>query len=145
MFEKVDNVVAALCSSEGGLETMIEKSKRCSQGKSFVLLADYNEKLVRRLAPAYLNALLRHDDSSMRSSSIQIEMLLLLAGTMKINDAIRIAGAKKAERFIAFATDRGILSKFLKMTRSKIKKPLPLELYPDEAEEVAMSEILSEK
>ena len=110
-----------------------------------MLLAENKEKIRKRLASAYLNAVIRYRDSAMRSNSLQLEMLMLLAGTMRISEAIRSAGAKTNLEFILFATNQKLLSKFARENRIKTKVKIELELDPVESQSVAAAELLSEK
>lgn len=138
--------VAFICSSGESIESLVSKSKRLSKGDEFILLTDESELVIDRLGAAYINSILRRDDSSMRASSQSLEMLLLLSGTMKIDRAISGSGARSGKSFVAFATSRALFGKFSKACGDlRVGKELEVRLDPDEAPGVSMTELLSEK
>lgn len=137
--------VCFLCSSDTDLQKLIDASSHMINGENFLLLTGSAGKIERRLAPAYLNAITRYRDFSMRSTSLQLEMLLFISGTMRISEAIKASGAKSSSGFIVFSTDKKLLSKFLKENKVKTLKQIKIILDPEEAQEVAMTELLSEK
>jgi tRNA threonylcarbamoyladenosine modification (KEOPS) complex Cgi121 subunit len=136
--------VLSVCGSSKGMNELIEDSKKASQGGEFVLLLDNKEKLVKRILPAFMNAAIRIGDRIARSDTIQMEMLLLLCGTMKIDKAIKNCGAKDSNNFLLFSTNNSLLSKFAKKNRIRILRKIDLELDAKTAGEVAMTELLGE-
>jgi len=136
--------ILCVCGSDKEMKELIEDSKKASQGKEFVLLLDNKEKLVKRVLPAFMNAAIRVEDRIARSDTIQIEMLLLLCGTMKIDKAIKNCGANNSENFLLFSTNSSLLNRFAKKNGIRIARKIDLELDAKTAEEVAMTELLEE-
>jgi len=126
------------------MDELIEDSKKASKGKEFVLLLDNKDKLVKRVLPAFMNAVIRVGDRIARSDSMRMEMLLLLCGTMKIDKAIKDCGAKNPENFLLFSTSSELLNRFAKKNRIRVLRKINLELDAKTAGEVAMTELLGE-
>lgn len=133
-----------ICSSAGDIKAAIEVSKKVSRGGKFVLLLNYDKVLIPRILPAFVNAEIRTKDGIARSKSVQIEMLLLICGSMKIDKALKTCGAKDAKKFLVFATDEGSLSDFAKMSGTKVTERLKMQLDPGTAGRVSMTDLLSE-
>jgi hypothetical protein len=136
--------VLSACGSSKGMDELIEDSKKASKGKEFVLLLDNKDKLVKRVLPAFMNAVIRVGDRIARSDSMRMEMLLLLCGTMKIDKAIKDCGAKNPENFLLFSTSSELLNRFAKKNRIRVLRKINLELDAKTAGEVAMTELLGE-
>ncbi|MGA3020916.1 MAG: hypothetical protein ABSD68_03135 [Candidatus Micrarchaeales archaeon] len=136
--------VLCVCSSAKGMNELIEDSRKASRGKEFVLLLENKEKVVKRVLPAFMNAAIRIKDGIARSNTTQMEMLLLLCGTMKIDKAIRNCGANDSGNFLLFSTKSSLLNRFAKKNRIKIIRKIDLELDAKTAGEVAMTELLGE-
>jgi tRNA threonylcarbamoyladenosine modification (KEOPS) complex Cgi121 subunit len=91
-----------------------------------------------------MNARIRMNDGIARSKSMQIEMLLLICGSMKIDKALKLCGAKDPKNFLIFASDEKSLSAFVRKNKIKVTEALKMELDPRIAGNVAMTELLSE-
>ena len=136
--------VLRVCSSGRSIQELVEISKGAPRGSEFILLLDYNKKLIQRILPAFVNASIRMNDGIARSKSKQIEMLLLVCGSMKIEKALKECGARDARKFILFATNERLASSFAKLSGSKTVEKLHPLLNPEVAGSVAMTELLSE-
>lgn len=134
--------VAFLCSSGEPVEKLVSLSKSLSSKSDFILITGDTPGIRKGLAAAYINSVLRHNDSSMRASSIQLEMMLLLAGTMRISEAISSVGAKYRGRLLVFATKRGLFERFSRQARLKVKRGVPVRIDRGSAGETAMAELL---
>ena len=60
----------------------------------------------KKLLPAYLGAAIRQYEGNMHSSSISMEIILFVAGTMNIEKAVNTSVAKSDE-FVLFASRTG--------------------------------------
>lgn len=128
---------AAVCYSKVGLEDMLKAAKLLCKREDFVQLFDYSSKIVPRLMPAYINAVLRYREGSAISSSIGIEMLLLLCGSTDIRKAIKECGAKEGKNFIVFASTSALLGRFTKASGMKVIRSVKLDIDFEEASAVA--------
>ncbi len=133
-----------ICSSETGLSALIENSKKISKGADLLLLFDYSERAMARALPAYVNATIRFSDGSARSKSMQVEMLMLVCGTMNIGKALRDCGAKDNDKFLVFASSEGLFSKFAKANGIKRIRGVTLRLDPEITGNVAITELLND-
>ncbi|MEM3839142.1 MAG: hypothetical protein QXF01_01010 [Candidatus Micrarchaeaceae archaeon] len=114
------------CTSTQSLEDLVEKAKAVSTGDNFVLLIDNKEDAIGRILPAYLNSYIKHKEGNMRSESLQIEMLLFLAGTFKISKAIERYGAKRSSNFLLIGNKVELLRSFAKNNGIKLVRKLKL-------------------
>ena len=136
--------VMCLCSSEKGIEPLVEASKRASSNTNLVLLLDYSERTISRALPAFINASIRFSEKIARSNSMQVEMLLLVSGTMNISKALRECGAKDPKKFLLFATNKSLLSKFIKTNKIKVTNQVELKLDQKISGKVAITGLMNE-
>ena len=128
---------AAVCSSNASLEDVLRAAKLLCKREDFVQLFDYSSRIVPKLMPAYINAVLRHREGSTISSNVGIEMLLLLCGSTDIRKAIKECGAKEGNNFIVFASPSALLKKFAKASGVKVIRSVKLDIDFEEASAVA--------
>lgn len=112
------NVIIKIASSTTSIDQLINKIGKVNDKKNVVQLFD-PKKVVNKthLLGAYVNTLASFRDKSNISNNMAIEMLLFVAMTRQISDAIIKVGAKSDKRFIIFANSKGAylkLKKFLK-------------------------------
>ncbi len=107
-------VVAYRCSFGGSMDTLVDRARLASGDRSFILLLRYKEGVCDRLLPSYLNAWIRKKESTMRSSSLHMEMLLFVAGTLNIKRAIEESAARHSNDFLLVSDDAGSATKFIK-------------------------------
>ncbi|MCL5239649.1 MAG: EKC/KEOPS complex subunit CGI121/TPRKB [Candidatus Marsarchaeota archaeon] len=131
---------AWVCSSSKPLAELISASKKASSGSETVLLVHNSKEAAKRLLPAFVNATLRIASGASRSKSTQIEMLLLLCGTMNIGKALRDCGAKDGKSFLLFATSQHLLERFSKAHAISAKRRLRLDLDMKISGEVSLTE-----
>lgn len=127
--------LAVLCSSEKKIASILEKAADFSSG-GFVLLLKRDEKLLKRLIPAYINAKIRNADNEMRAKTLPMEMLLFVSGTMRTDKAIKENGASDNKMFIAFTDNRKRFGNFALQNNIKIIKEYVLDFSKDIAEDV---------
>jgi len=141
----LEKPVAYLCSSSFSKDHLLGCAEKVNEqdGHEFVQLFRNKKGIAEKLLPAYLNALIRQRDSSMRSSSIAIETLLFVSGGMNIAKAISEFGINNANEFILFATSKKVADSFIKCSKSKIIKELKLSLANKQSPRIAVSELLS--
>jgi len=141
----LEKPVGYLCSSSFSKDQLLgcaEKVKK-QEEHEFVQLFRNKKGIAERLLPAYFNALIRQRDSSMRSSSIAVETLLFVSGSMNIAKAISEFGINDASEFILFATSKKVADSFIKYSKCKIIKKLKLSLANKQSPRIAVSELLS--
>ena len=136
--------VVCLCSSRAGVQELVDESKRLSKGTDVVLVLGYSDRAVSRILPAYVNATIRTREGTARSRSMQVEMLMLVCGTMNIGKALKSSGAKDSRKFLAFASSAALFSRFAKRCAiSRIRSIRP-GLVSEEAGDVAITELLND-
>lgn len=136
--------VAYLCSSGLELNALIDGSRRFSKGDAFVLLIDGRPELMRRVLAGYVNSYIRYRERTTRAESLQMELLLFIAGTMNIGRAIRECGAKGSRRFVAVANDSANFTRFAKSCNVKRLRECKLSLDTGIAPQVSVSGISGE-
>ena len=141
MLEFREKPVLCACRSVRGIRKLVESSKRASGKGEFVLLLNYDASLAKRMVPAFINVRVRMADGISRSRSAQMEMLLLVSGTMNIGKALKEHGAKDPERFLAFATSGGAFRRFASENGVKIIRKIELGLDLDASGDVALTEL----
>ncbi len=131
------NPVAILCSSKADIESLVRISSALSEGMEFVLLLRDGRELRKRLLPAYLNAFMRMVEGGERAQSLQMEVLLFAAGTMRIDRAIERCGISDPGRFLAFSSSRVLASRFARKAGVRLVKEYRLSFDIDVAGSVA--------
>ncbi len=106
-----------------------------------MLLLDYDACLAKRMLPAFMNARIRVADGIARSRSAQMEMLLLVCGTMNIGKALRERGVKDARKFLVFSTGGAAFRRFASGNGIEVIRKIRLELDEDAAGDVALTEL----
>jgi hypothetical protein len=141
----LEKPVAYLCSSSLSKDQLLGCAQKLKKHEEheFVQLFRNKKGIVEKLLPAYFNALIRQRDTLMRSSSLAIETLLFVSGSMNIVKAIRAFGINDASEFILFATSKKVADSFIKCSKSKIIKELKLSLANEQSPHIAVSELLS--
>ncbi len=137
--KQIGDVVAISACSDSNIQKLLELSNSFSDSDKFILLLENKEKIPGRIIPGYINAKLRQYEKSMRSSSLQKEVLLFIAGTMNIKNAIEKVGAKSESDFIVFGNSEKLLLEFIKLGKLKKVKKIDLSLDFKTAYEVAYS------
>lgn len=135
--EFIETPVAYLASSELGIGELIDCSQKFSKGRNFILLMKKDEKLIKRLLPAYVNACVRYVEGETRARSLAMEMLLFVSGTMRTDKAIKESGASDNSGFILFWSNKSILKDFVRKAKIKLGKEYKLELDLDVSGKVA--------
>ena len=131
------NPCAALVHSDSDIAAILEESKRLSGRGDFVLMLKPSKGVEKRLLPSYIGAMIRQSEGAMRSSSLAIEVLLFVSGTMNIGNAIRRAGASGSE-FVIFSSSKSLLRRMISKFRLKVLKPYPLFMDPETVGKVAI-------
>ena len=141
----LEKPIAYLCSSSFSKDHLLECAEKVKEQdeREFVQLFRNKKSIAEKLLPAYFNALIRQRDSSMRSSSIAIETLLFVSGSMNIAKAISEFGINNANEFILFATSKKVADSFIECSKCKVIKELKLSLANRQSPSIAVSELLS--
>ncbi len=133
--------VALSCRcNKNGLKLLIASAKLLSRGTNVIQLFDKDEDLLARFLPAYFNALMRAKDRRMRAKTLQMEFLLLVAKTMKLDRALERHGAKGNE-FLLFASSQRLAKRFVAANKVEVKKWHALQFKPEVAEGIALAEL----
>ncbi len=135
-----DDYLACLCEYKGDMKPLLEHLKAYRKGMIMQVFKD-GSGTADALLPAYINAKLRASEGAARAKDINVDFMLLVARTMKIEKAIGSFGAN-APRFVFFSEDRGAGKKFLREQGIKIIRELKLRIDMQTAEDVALSELL---
>ena len=85
--------LAYLASSEEPIGDILKKAAAMPENR-FVLILKNEKKFAEKLLPAYLNAHTRFEEGSMKSRKLQIEIMLFLGGSLRIDEAVRRCTAK---------------------------------------------------
>jgi hypothetical protein len=139
-----DTPVAALCSSTLNISELVKISKRLAKGQNFILLLKKDQSLLDRLLPSYLNASLRISENNSKSENLSMEMLLFIAGTLRVDKAIKECGAYDKSGFIVFASTKNLINRFAKEVRSKISREYDLKFDIGTAQKVASTALLED-
>ncbi len=135
--------VAFLCEKEGNFKRMLDSIGRWTRVRKknveFVQLFDSSNSNLKKMAAAYIGACLRQRENALRSDSIAMEMLLLMAGRRNTKEAIDIAGAKEGRRFILFSTSKRLALRFAAENMIKIIKEYRVKLDLDSSPDISMS------
>lgn len=101
------------------LKKLIDRTIKVNDGKNVVQVFD-SEAVASRthILGAYLNALLAFKNNTNRAKNIGMEMLLFVALTDQIHDALEVAGAKQDSRVVVFASSADAFSKIAPMLKS---------------------------
>lgn len=118
--------VAYRCSSKTGLSALVDGARDLSRHEQFVLLLKSDNSLSGRILPSYLNAYVRYREGRLRSGSLQMEVLLFIAGTFKISRAIERCGALGSDRFVIVSSSKGLAEKYAKANNVRMEEPLSL-------------------
>ena len=135
--------IAFACSSDMEIGQLVAAS-RGYRGSGFILMLKNDGMLVERLLPAYMNAKIRHMEDGMRANSVQMEMLLFVAGTMRLEKAIERAGASDHGNFMVFASERKGIREFAREAGIRIMEEYGLKLDLDIAVDVASAGLVDE-
>jgi len=133
---------AFLASSDGNVSDIVDVSRILSKGPEFVLVLKNDKGILKRLLPAYINARLRQEESEMKASTMQMEILLFVAGTLRTDKAIEECGIRDAGKFLVFASSKETARKFAKGAWTRLIREHKLELDPDYAAVVASTGLL---
>ncbi len=122
---ELESPLAYAASSEEPVGEMLRKAAALPD-KEFVLVLKYDERFADMLLPAYLNAYIRFGEHAAKAKKLQIETLLFLGRSLKIEEAVEACTAKNSKKFILFANSSGALAEFRKGCRIKLGKRLKL-------------------
>ncbi len=137
------DITAIVAASTLDINEVLSLSNKLSNDLEFILILNYEKEILKKLLPAYINVRLRREELCMRSSMMQKEMLLFLAGTMNINNAIKKIGALSEKKFIVIGTSKTLINKFKKIAKLTKIKQEKLYLNIDDAADIALTEIIS--
>ena len=133
-------LVAFRASSGRCADSVVEAAKNLSRGSDFVLVLKDSAEVEGRLLPAYISASMRMREGSMHSRSLALEIMLFVAGTMNIGNAVARAGAS-GSRFIIFASSRGVADALVSKCRLRVAGRCRLRLDPAISSSVALTAI----
>ncbi len=137
---KSGNVLACLCEYRGSMKGLLAELKGFRKG-DIMQAFSYSKEAEGALLPAYVNAKLRASEGMARAKDTNMDFMLLVARTMKIDRALAKYGAS-SQRFVFFSENRRRGRSFLKKHGVRIIKELELRFDRHIAEDVALSELL---
>lgn len=127
---------ALIFKFDGDIEKLLnDAARRCADDK-IVLLIRYDDKYLDMLVPAYVNALVRKREGSMKANTIEKETLLFIAHTLNIREAIERAGMKRGT-CILFSNDEETAKDFASVEKLVITKEISISLDFDSSKYVA--------
>lgn len=142
-FDKL-SPVCYQCSSSLKMEDLIKKKAEFSIGTEFVQMFENNSQIKDKLLAAYVNALIRNEEESMRSNELSNEMLALVSGEMNVGKAIKKAGAKHPNDFLLFLTDKKFATKAKTSLKLAKMEPVKMELDTTLSSQVAAAPLLED-
>jgi tRNA threonylcarbamoyladenosine modification (KEOPS) complex Cgi121 subunit len=135
---------AFLVESKGSGSSLISKANKISKGGNFLLVIKNIKGIEKRFIPAYINAVVRREEGVAAAKSLQMEILLFIAGTMQVNDAIRSVSGS-GSRIILFSNSKKILNQAISKFNLNIIKEYSLLLDPSVSIDVAATTIRHDK
>lgn len=139
-----NDLCAVLVRSKHGHAKIIEQARRLSAGQEFVVVLNPLEGIENRLVPAYMGAAIRQAEGSMHSSSLSMEIILFVAGTMNISNALEDTVAK-GDQFVLFASRTSIVNYLLSRFGLEVIKKYELRIDSNGSGEVAITAIKDDK
>jgi len=139
-----DELVAFLAQSDLQIESIVDGARRLSKGAQFVLVLRPAKGLEQRLVSAYINAVIRHKDGIMRSKSMSLEALLLIAGTMNIGNAVGRASAIKSP-FVVFSSSKKLSRQMVARFDMKVLRDYKLRLDLNKSGKIAVLPVSYDK
>lgn len=107
-----------LASSDAPIDDLLRFVEQANKGTTVFQLFDYGSVINEsHLYAAYLNTILSFEDSTNIASKPYMEMLLFVAMTKQIGDAIRTAGIRNTDAFVVFSTDSRVTREFGRIAR----------------------------
>ncbi len=139
---KESEMLACTCEYNGDIKQLIAKLKDFRKKYIMQIFSDRKD-VETALLPAYINAKLRAHEGLTRADDLNIDFMLLVARTMKIDEALKAYGANSGH-FIFFSEDRKAGLEFLKKNGVRIIKEIGLKLDPKISESIALTELLED-
>ncbi len=107
------NTIIKQASSDIELNELLEITKKLNTGNNFIQLFDANAIINKEhILAAYLNTVNSFKEKQNRSKNIAIELLLFIAMSKQINEAISLVGIKNKSNFIVFSNNYEKYKKF---------------------------------
>jgi len=131
-----------LCSSRLTVAQLLEKKGKFSKKEGFVQLLDYKKGVLRKVLPAYFNAVIRKGDQIMQSKEVANEMLMLLSGEMHVGKAIRSCGIRNSDKFILFIAGKAVAPMLKSELGLVSMKKMELRLDTESSSEIAAGPLL---
>lgn len=138
------DAVAFRVSSSGNAEAVLGEAISLSKGDDFVILLK-GAVDTKRLLPSYVSAAIRKSEGSTHSKSLSIEIMLFLAGTMNIGNAVKKVGASGKGNMIAFASSEKLAKSLISKFNMKNAGRCSLSMDPKVTNEVALTAIREDK
>lgn len=98
-------------SSDIEIKDLFGAIKRRSRGRTIQIFDPSSIISRAHILGAYIDAILAFREGANLSKSRSMEMLLFVAMSRKIDEAIRVAGAKSSSRFVLFCDSRSSYDK----------------------------------
>lgn len=128
---------AAECTSEVDAEKLKGAASSFGKGR-FMLLLKNKEEFLERLLPSYLNAYVRLSEGGMASGNVNIEMMLFISGSDRIDEALSECSVNDAGDFLVFSDRRESIETFARENGVIIRRFLDLKFHEGSAADVAL-------
>jgi len=103
-----DEFLVKTASSSASLDSMLSEIAKINRDKRFVVQVFDPKRIINRahVFGAYIDSVESFKEKTNITKSRSLEMLLFVAMTNQISDAIKTAGAKTSKEFVLFANSR---------------------------------------
>jgi len=114
------NFLVKIASSSASMEAILSKINSINKGKGAVVQIFDPNRIINKihLSGAYIDAVESFGDKTNISKSKGMEMLLFVAMTNQISDAIKMVGAKSSREFVLFANNKTSFNKLKPLIKS---------------------------
>jgi tRNA threonylcarbamoyladenosine modification (KEOPS) complex Cgi121 subunit len=107
---EIRGIIIERGASKGSIEEILHEIRKIKKKGVVLQIFDSNSIANKtHLMGAYLNTLIAFKNSTNKTKTPAMEMLLFAAMTEQVDDAIRIAGAKRNDDFILFSNNAAAL------------------------------------
>ncbi len=135
-----DRLIALRASSDADISEITGLAGQLSKGRDFVMVIGDAKYIEKALIPAYINATIREREGSMHSKLLSLEIMLFLAGTMHIENAMKSVAATSSNKFIIFSNSNKLV-RMLKARFSIVSKEIALHLDMSKSTGITMAAI----
>jgi tRNA threonylcarbamoyladenosine modification (KEOPS) complex Cgi121 subunit len=117
---EVKGIIIERGASKGSIDEILHEIRKIKK-RDVVLQIFDSDSIANKahLIGAYLNTLIAFKNSTNKTKTPAMEMLLFAAMTEQVDDAIRIAGAKRNGDFVVFSNNAAAFSKLKRLLKQR--------------------------